>query len=43
MNIYITRHSQTVWNEEKRLQGSQDSPLTVQGESNALALRNYIK
>lgn len=43
MKIYLTRHSQTVWNEEKRLQGRQDSPLTHKGIENALALKNYIK
>lgn len=43
MKIYLTRHSQTVWNEEKRLQGRLDSPLTYQGQENALALKAYIK
>ncbi|MEG0593110.1 MAG: histidine phosphatase family protein [Coprobacillus sp.] len=38
----MTRHSQTVWNEEKRLQGRQDSPLTQKGVENALALKKHI-
>jgi len=29
--IYITRHGQTEWNVEKKLQGHQDSPLTELG------------
>lgn len=43
MKIYLTRHSQTVWNTQKRLQGSQDSPLTNQGIENVKALKNYIQ
>ena len=29
--IYIIRHGQTVWNLQKRKQGSKDSPLTLKG------------
>lgn len=43
MKIYLTRHSQTLWNQEKRLQGRLDSPLTKQGQDNAKALYEYIK
>ena len=43
MNIYITRHSKTVWNQEKRLQGRKDSPLIKEGIENAVALKEYIK
>lgn len=43
MKIYLTRHSKTVWNEEKRLQGRKDSPLTIQGQDNALALKKHIQ
>lgn len=43
MKIYITRHSLTAWNEEKRLQGWKDSPLTHQGEIDALKLHQFIK
>lgn len=43
MKIYITRHSLTQWNEEKRLQGWKDSPLTRQGKIDAEKLGEYIK
>lgn len=43
MNIYIIRHSKTVWNEQKRLQGHKDSSLTSDGIENAYALKDYIK
>ena len=43
MKIYITRHSLTAWNEEKRLQGWKDSPLTKQGKEDALKLGEYMK
>lgn len=43
MKIYLTRHSKTLWNEEKRLQGRQDSPLTQKGIENAQALKKYIQ
>ncbi len=33
----LIRHGQTRWNEEKRIQGHLDSPLTAQGAQNALA------
>ena len=42
MKIYITRHSKTIWNQEKRLQGRNDSPLTQEGIENAYALKDYI-
>lgn len=31
MELYITRHAETVWNLEGRLQGSMNSPLTKKG------------
>lgn len=43
IKIYLTRHSKTKWNEEKRLQGRKDSPLTQKGIENALALKKYIQ
>ena len=43
MKIYITRHSKTLWNEEKRLQGRLDSELTEEGVENALALKNIFR
>jgi broad specificity phosphatase PhoE len=38
LNIYLTRHGETLWNTEKRLQGSKDSDLTEKGIRNAIAL-----
>lgn len=43
MKIYITRHSKTLWNQEKRLQGHGDSPLSQDGIENAQALKQYIQ
>lgn len=42
MEIYLTRHSKTIWNQEKRLQGRGDSPLTDEGIENAKALKKYL-
>lgn len=42
MKIYITRHSLTQWNQEKRLQGTLDSPLTKEGIEDALCLKKRI-
>jgi Fructose-2,6-bisphosphatase len=42
MKIYLTRHSKTVWNDEKRLQGRCDSSLNAEGIENAKALKKYI-
>lgn len=33
----LIRHGRTRWNEKKRIQGHLDSPLTAEGEQNALA------
>jgi phosphoserine phosphatase len=33
--LYLTRHGQTVWNEERRMQGHGDSPLTDLGVQQA--------
>lgn len=43
MKIYLTRHSKTIWNEEKRLQGRCDSPLSLDGIENAKALKKYLE
>lgn len=40
--LYITRHGQTKWNEEKRLQGSKDSMLTQLGVQQAMWLSNAL-
>ena len=41
--IYLTRHGETEWNIEKRLQGRGDSPLTKYGIQRAKELRDRIK
>ena len=38
MNIYLTRHGQTLWNTEKRMQGMNNSPLTDEGREGAVKL-----
>lgn len=43
ITLYITRHGETVWNTEKRMQGRLDSKLTEKGERNALALGKRLK
>ena len=41
--IYLTRHGQTEWNLEKRLQGRGNSPLTQAGIERAKELRDRMK
>jgi len=31
----LIRHAKTVWNQEKRIQGQQDTPITLEGEKQA--------
>jgi probable phosphoglycerate mutase len=33
----LMRHAQTIWNREKKIQGRSDSPLTAEGEKQALS------
>lgn len=40
--IYLTRHGQTEWNVEKKMQGHQDSALTTQGVLQATWLRDAM-
>ncbi len=40
--IYLTRHGQTQWNVEKKMQGHQDSPLTTLGVLQATWLRDAM-
>ena len=40
--LYITRHGQTQWNVEGRMQGHQDSPLTDLGIRQAIWLRDTL-
>lgn len=42
MKLYITRHGQTKWNIETRLQGWNDSDLTQKGKQDASALASRL-
>jgi len=42
MKLYLTRHGQTEWNLQKRMQGQNNSPLTELGEWQAVQLGNYL-
>ncbi len=42
MRLLITRHSKTLWNEERRLQGRKDSKLTAKGIKDAQILGEYL-
>jgi broad specificity phosphatase PhoE len=41
--FYLTRHGETVWNAQKRMQGHQDSPLTDNGISQAKKVAEMLK
>lgn len=43
INLYLVRHGQTYFNQQNRMQGSTDSPLTKLGIKQAEALRDYFK
>ncbi|HBC96571.1 MAG TPA: histidine phosphatase family protein [Clostridium sp.] len=43
VKLYITRHGETVWNTEKRMQGRKDSPLTEEGIRQANLLKKRLK
>lgn len=43
MKLYITRHGETEWNTEKRMQGFKNSNLTEKGVSNAKKLGSALK
>ena len=42
MKIYITRHGETKWNKERRMQGSKDSSLTSKGIEDAKKLKERL-
>ncbi|MBO9608669.1 MAG: histidine phosphatase family protein [Paenibacillaceae bacterium] len=42
-NIFLVRHGETVWNVEHRMQGHQDSALTVLGVQQALWLGERLR
>lgn len=39
---YLVRHAETVWNQERRLQGGSDTPLSPLGVRQAACLRAYF-
>ncbi len=43
LTLYITRHGETEWNIQKRMQGWKDSELTVNGRRNAELLGKRMK
>jgi probable phosphoglycerate mutase len=43
MRLYVTRHGQTEWNTEGRMQGHKDSPLTQNGIDNARLLGKHLE
>ncbi len=43
INLYITRHGETKWNTEKRLQGWLNSPLTEKGIAQGNKLQEAVK
>lgn len=43
ITLYITRHGETEWNREKRMQGWLDSNLTENGIKNAVCLGERLK
>ncbi len=43
MDIYLVRHAQTEWDEDRRLQGWRDSALTLKGREDAKYLANELR
>ncbi|WP_316569361.1 histidine phosphatase family protein [Neobacillus sp. YIM B06451] len=43
LTLYITRHGETVWNTERRMQGWLDSALTENGIGNAVSLSERLR
>ncbi|ADI27061.1 histidine phosphatase family protein [Geobacillus sp. C56-T3] len=41
--LYLTRHGETKWNVERRMQGWQDSPLTEKGRQDAMRLGKRLE
>jgi probable phosphoglycerate mutase len=41
--LYLTRHGETEWNVQKRLQGHLDSPLTELGKKQAAWLEEALR
>ncbi|MGM9925472.1 MAG: histidine phosphatase family protein [Bacillus sp. (in: firmicutes)] len=43
LRLYVTRHGETVWNTQQRLQGWKDSPLTEKGVHHAKLLGKRLQ
>jgi len=43
IELFFLRHGQTEWNQIRKLQGIQDSPLTIEGVNQAYALRKSLE
>ncbi|UII57735.1 histidine phosphatase family protein [Cytobacillus spongiae] len=43
LSLYITRHGETIWNTEERLQGWKNSPLTEKGVYHATLLERRLR
>ncbi len=41
-NILLVRHGQTEWNQQSRIQGHQDSPLTELGKQQAITVKQLL-
>lgn len=42
MNLYVVRHGKTAWNDENKVQGLADIPLSEEGIKEALELRKIV-
>ena len=42
MNLYVVRHGETIWNQERRVQGITDIPLTEEGIKSAEDLKELV-
>lgn len=40
--LFLARHGQTIWNQERRLQGQLDSPLTADGIAQAQSVAQHL-
>ena len=43
MKIYLVRHGQTLFNQQKKVQGWCDSPLTQEGIQQAIAVSKTLQ
>lgn len=41
--LYLMRHGETLFNQQKKIQGWCDSPLTSKGERQAIIAGDYFK